>query len=192
MIAIALLCSFVLLALGLASFLISRRGGTAGVSTRIVPDGDAFVAVRGWNQVELEQILAAIAQSYDLPREALLSSQQRDGSYAVTFPQGVQAAHLFFLVNYLHYPVGFDLDGRKIAVAGNVTLTEAFGVPDAAMLGRAATIYVPADDADYDLVFVQVQPGATYSVPFTNLSWNETKDPRMPLDIMEMRRTARE
>lgn len=86
---------------------------------------------------------------------------------------------MLFLVNYLHYPEDFDLARREIGATATVTLTERMGTP-AGLTGRKATIYVPAGDTDYDLVYMRVEPASYFEISFTNLRPVAVTDGREP------------
>ena len=87
------------------------------------------------------------------------------------------------MVNYVRYPKKFDLSHRSIGVLGRVVLTAAFGVPDSALIGNRAVIYVPSNDTEYDLVYARVESGRTYTIPFTSLIWEATGAARMPAEV---------
>jgi hypothetical protein len=145
------------------------------------PHNDNSVVVRGWAGAELERILGDFRQSYEIPQASGWSmTAGPGGELVIAFPNDIEPRLLFFLVNYIQYPKGFDLTQRTIAVLSHVVLTPAFGIPDNTLIGKHAVIYVPSNDTEYDLVCAKVENGGAYEIPFTNLIWKRASDPRMP------------
>jgi hypothetical protein len=143
------------------------------------PNNQTMVVVRGWKQVELQKIVADFLPMYGIPRLAVaIASGER--VLEIRFPSDIQPKLLMFLVNYVQNPKGFDLSHRSIGVVAHVVLTPAFGAPSPNLVGRRATIYVPANDTDYDVVYVRTESGETYRVPFSEMKWDRTDDPRLP------------
>lgn len=145
-----------------------------------------FVIVQGWNERELRTIIADFTSMY---RGQLTASFQPavmridDNRYRIQFPQGIKLETFTFLVNYLNYPIHLDLTGRSIAVAGFATLGDESPTP---LIGQNAVFYVPANDHDYDDVYIRV--GAmTYSDSFTDEVWKPVTDPRMSTTVASLR-----
>jgi len=146
-------------------------------------DNKTSLSVKGWEQAELGKIVADFSKQYDLPSTAMKIRTQSSKAAVMTFPNDIEPRLLFFLVNYVQYPNGFDLKGRSIAAVAHVILTPAFGVPDSMLIGKPAEIYVPAHDTEYDLVYAQVGSQKAYRIPFTNLIWQAAADARVPAAI---------
>jgi len=148
------------------------------------PANRTSVSVRGWSGGELHQILSDFRRAYDLPQHSDWTvTDTPNGDHLITFPSDIQPKLLFFLVNYIQYPKNFDLTQRSIGVLCHTTLTSAFGVPDASLVGKKAMIYVPANDTEYDLVYAKVDSAEVYRIPFTTLIWETTGDARIPNSI---------
>lgn len=118
---------------------------------------------------------------YDLSRAAIVVEAGPANVLTVTFPNDIEPKLLFFLVNYIQYPNGFDLGRRTIGAMAHVILTPAFGVPDLELIGKRATMYVPADDTEYDLIYARTESGDAYQISFTNLIWERVADARVPV-----------
>jgi hypothetical protein len=122
-----------------------------------------------------------------LPVDSTVAIKQENADrFAITFPKDIQPKILYFLVNYLQYPREFDLKNRSIAVVARVVLTPAFGAPDDVLSGKNAMIYVPANDTDYDLVYVRIEQGQAYKVSFTDLVWQPVDEARVPGGIANL------
>jgi hypothetical protein len=117
---------------------------------------------------------------YDLAPDSVVVTPRAAAGYDLRFPKDIRPDYLFYLVNYLVYPKGFDLKGRAIGVLCHTRVTAAFGPPETSIVGREVEIYVPAPDEDYDRVYARVEGHATYIIPFTDLIWQTTSDPRRP------------
>lgn len=151
------------------------------------PQNDTTVYVRGWTRSELDQILSDFDGIYDLPKPGDWTvTDGPHGDLVIAFPSDIQPKLLLFLVNYIQYPEKFDLKHRTIGVLCRVTLTSAFGLPAASLVGQKAMIYVPANDTEYDLVYARVESGGAYKIPFTTLIWERVSDPRLPNSVQAL------
>ena len=153
-------------------------------SSATTTNTDVSISVRGWLRPELDHILTDFLNGYDL-RAALVVNVNAVSNdvLVITFPQGIASDKLIFLVNYIQYPKHFNLEKRKIGVVGRVLLTAAFGIPDPTFTGQRATIYIPADDTEYDLVYAKVESKGVYKIQFTDMDWKPVHDARVPTTI---------
>lgn len=168
-----------------ASVLRARSSGTAELPFTPNPASDTYVNCRGWSQAELKKILADFRSVYEGrlgPSGNFKTQRVSADEFRITFPNDIPPTLLSFLVNYLQYPRDFDLSTHNIAVLAVVKLTAAFPVPSAAYVGQTARIYVPANDRQYDLVYVAV--GSEYFEQlFTNMAWRPAKEGRIPANV---------
>ena len=176
--------------LAVASLTYWMTVGQSGVQdTKILPafsadpQKDNTLSIQGWDQQEIDRILADFSKQYELPVTTLRAEQKFDKKFVIVLPKDFEPRLLFFLVNYIQYPRGFDLKQHSIGVVAFVVLSSTFGVPDADLSGKRAIIYVPADDTDYDRVYAQAETGKTYQIPFTDLIWKRVTDARIPAAI---------
>lgn len=143
---------------------------------------DKEVLVRGWKNEELRRILDDFKAMYRdrLPADfAVTVRPLADGAMRLTFPADLPPPFFAWFVNYIRYPKDFDLDMRSIVVLGRTTLSAAFEPPEEKMIGQKAIFYVPADDREYDLVFVRVG-AVTYEFSFSRGEWKVMSSERMP------------
>jgi hypothetical protein len=186
--AVAVAC--ILLTVVLARFALSIQKAVVQdnrMTESFVPDptNKTTLSVRGWTRGELDQMLGDFRKGYDLPDTSDWTVEAKSGDiFTVAFPQDIQPKFFLFLVNYVRYPKNFDLANRLIGVLGRVVLTAAYGVPDPALIGKQAEIYVPADDDQYDEVYARVDHGAAYRISFTNLIWQPVREARAPAEIV--------
>src|SRR5947207_14433850 len=126
-------------------------------------DNDKVIVVKGWNEDELQMILADFieADTSGVASYKIEVEKRDEDLYSLTFSQDIHAAVFGFLVNYLAYPRNFGLAGRSIIVAGKTRLSSDFqGIPQS-LLGNKAIIYLPENDQDYDVVYLQTETGVT-------------------------------
>lgn len=158
-------------------------------TTVFVPDpkSDKRIVASGWTDDELKKILEDFAKLYELDRSFATRVKSVDSdNVLVSFPNDIPSDVFFFLVNYLNYPERYELSGRQIAVAGKVTLTPTFDLPEPSLAGKAAKVYVPADDQDFDLVYVVLPSGERYEVSFTDHRWKRVEEARMSRAVREL------
>jgi hypothetical protein len=161
----------------------SRQAALMESAYRPTVDSGKSVTVLGWREDELSRIVAAFGRAYALPPSAVLVSKRGDERFALTFPGDIEPRLLFFLVNYLSYPRDFDLKDRRIVAFCRVVLDSSYGIPDPQLKGVGAVVYVPAEDTEFDNVFVRTLAGTTFKVPFSRMIWSAVEDPRMPKEV---------
>jgi hypothetical protein len=108
----------------------------------------------------------------------------------LTFPEDIHPFVFTSLVNYLLYPIEFAVVDRSIAVAGKATLDSAFeGIPES-LCGEKAVLYIPEDDQDYDVVYLQTSSGANLAYSFSeDEGWKPAKAARLSLDVESLAET---
>jgi len=146
------------------------------------PNNDKIILVQGWSETELRQILADFVDE-DL---TLFSSfgfeieERSEDSFALTFPEDIHPNEFGLLVNYLAYPVGFDLKARTVVVAGRATLNSDFDGLPRSLAGSKAIFYLPDQDKDHDVVYLQTESGLTLARSCSEGTWFRVKEPRLP------------
>lgn len=143
-------------------------------------DNDKEIMVRGWPERELGKIVDDFRRqdAIDVPME--IEIQKRDEhEFLLTFPADIAPWDFAALVNYLNYPINFDLPDRTVAIAGKTTLTTDFhGIPDA-LLGKKAFLYVPEDDDDYTSVYLRTGKGESFASSFDEFVWHPVREARL-------------
>lgn len=149
------------------------------------PNNDKVIMVKGWNEAELNRILDDFIEedSSSAPEYKIDVHKRDENLYDLTFPQDIHPALLGFLVNYLSYPTNLGLGQRSIAVAGKITLDSNFqGIPES-LIGRKAIIYVPENDQDYDVIYLQAETGAALANSFTEGIWRKVANARLSNEV---------
>jgi hypothetical protein len=150
---------------------------------------DKELLVRGWSNAELRQILGDFQRlSGDrLPSNFSTEIHTGDGAVLrVTFPADIPSMDFCFLVNYVQYPKGFDLQSRTILVAGRATISSDFLPSDQSLIGKRILVYVPSEDKRYDEVFAQAE-GQSYEFPFTLTGFKPAPEPRLPVGVSDLK-----
>ena len=143
------------------------------------------VIVNGWSREELSGILTDFADSYsgDLGSDFNYEVCPRDGgSTRITFPHNIPATQFSFLINYLQHPKNYDLKAHSISVLGKAALSPDFHPPNGSLVGQQAVFYIPANNKDYDLVYVRVGD-ETFANSFAARHWKKIADPRLPAGV---------
>ena len=104
----------------------------------------------------------------------------------ITFPNDIEPHFFCFLINYVQYPKGFNLQSRVILVAGKATIGSAFLPSDHSLIGKRIVFYIPTDDKEYDVVFAQVE-GQVYEYPFSSERWRRVRESRLPVGISDLK-----
>lgn len=169
-------------ALAAVLYLIGRSQRRSGSNSFVgSPTNDKEVIVQGWSEIELARILSDFENKYagQLGSAYSVVLQKRGSAMRLSFPKDIPEDEFCFLVNYIYYPEGFDLKSRSIVASGRATLSDGFGVPDKALIGRVGIFYVPSNDHEYDLVYVRVGD-RTFENSFASTRWKAVDDPRFP------------
>jgi hypothetical protein len=152
------------------------------------PNNDKAILIQGWNEDELSQILDDFVEE-DLSAFAAFRieiEKRLENSFALTFPEDVHPAEFLSLINYLAYPVNFDPAGRSIIVAGKTTLNSDFDGLPKSLEGKKALLYLPQNDEDYDVVFLQTDSGVVLAKSFNEGVWRKVNDARLSSAVMSL------
>jgi hypothetical protein len=145
------------------------------------PENDKAILIQGWNEDELRQILDDFVEE-DLSAFAAFQidiKQRFENSFALTFPEDIHPDEFASLINYLAYPIDFDLAGRSIVVAGKTTLNSDFDGLPKSLEGKKAMLYLPENDDDYQVVYLQIESGETLAKSLNEGAWRKVKDARL-------------
>jgi len=152
------------------------------------PNNDKAILIQGWNEDELRQILDDFVEE-DLTAFAAFRieiEKRLESSFALTFPEDVHPAEFLSLINYLAYPINFDPAGRSIIVAGKTTLNSDFDGLPKSLEGKKALLYLPENDEDYDVVFLQTDSGVVLANSFNEGVWRKVNEPRLSSAVMSL------
>ena len=146
------------------------------------PDNDKVILLQGWSEDELGRLLGNFVEE-DLSAFAAFRieiTERIENSFALTFPEDVHPAEFLSLINYLAYPLDFDLGGRSVTVAGRTTLNSDFDGLPTSIKGQKAILYLPENDDDYDVIYLQTDSGVTFAKSFNGGAWGRVEDARLP------------
>jgi len=146
------------------------------------PNNDKAILIEGWNEDELRRILEDFVEQ-DLTAFAAFRieiEKHLENSFVLIFPEDIHPAEFVSLINYLAYPIHFDAAGRTIMVAGKTTLNSDFDGLPKSLAGKKAILYIPDNDEDHDVVYLQTESSITLAKSFNAVAWRMVKDPRLP------------
>ncbi len=138
--------------------------------------------VSGWEADELDNGLDDFAARGSTGRPPPIAMYEHsENLYRLTFPEDIPVVNFIDLINYLNYPIDLGEPERKITVAGNASLNSEFaGIPET-LWGEGAIVYVPRDDEDHDVVYLQAATGQTFVFSFNQKGyWRRVNDSRLP------------
>lgn len=148
------------------------------------PNNDKAITVSGWNEEELSKALDDFngLDTSDPPPK--IDIQKRfEKLFRLTFPEDTSVFDFVALVNYLNYPIDLGSPEREITVAGKTTLNSAFaGIPES-FWGKRAILYVPQNDEDYDVVYLQTEASAFANSFNQEGGWRRVDDPRLSSQV---------
>ncbi len=149
---------------------------------------DKAILVQGWNEDELRKILDNFVEQ-DLSAFAAfrIEIQNRfEDSFALTFPEDIHPAEFVSLINYLAYPFDFGLAGRSIIVVGTTTLNSDFDGLPKSFAGKKALLYLPENNDDYTVVYLQVESEGTLAKSLSKGDWLKLKDAGPPSAVVSL------
>jgi hypothetical protein len=143
------------------------------------PHNDKLIITRGWNETELRGMIDDfVAQNTGLPFEVeIIKRFERD--FCLTFPADIHSFDYLALINYLNYPIDFPASRHSIDVIGKATLTSDFQGVQESLIGEKALFYIPENDKDFDLVFVDTATNSTLKFSLSEQVWQPASS-RMP------------
>jgi hypothetical protein len=145
------------------------------------PYNDKEILIQGWDEDELNQILDDFVEA-DLSVFAAFQieiEKRLEDSFVLTFPEDIHPDEFLSLINYLAYPINFNLAERAIVVAGRTTLNSDFDGLPKSLAGKKALLYLPENDQDYDVVFLQTESTLTLAKTLGEGAWRKVNDARL-------------
>ena len=152
-------------------------------------ENDKVIMVSGWKEEELRKIIDDFIEMYkrdSYPAYTINLEKRGDYIHRFTFPRDIHPLLFTFLINYLAYPSAFDLTTRSILVGGTSTLTSAFEGIDSSLFGQKAILYIPENDQDHAVVYLQTERGLNLANSFTELVWRRVKTARLSIDVKSL------
>ncbi|MBO9498520.1 MAG: hypothetical protein J7496_10860 [Novosphingobium sp.] len=151
-----------------------------GFSDTPLPDRRICLLVSGSSEAELMKILGHFRALYDVEVD-IAPLQGSAGVFRASFPDGISPKILALLVNFLAYPdEECEVKSHDARALARLSLCPECGIPDAGMEGRMASLYVPDGDTEYDLVYLRVDGGGAFRIPFTDMRWHPAPAARWP------------
>jgi hypothetical protein len=189
-----LLLVIVLVALVAVACLSFRGGGASPESASILnftpnPQNDKTLLVKGWNEAEIRKIIHDFIETYKndgYPAYTIEPHKQSENLYRLTFPQDIHPLLFTFLVNYIAYPFDLDYKNRSIIVGGRTTLNAGFEGIDSSFVGKKAVLYIPENDQDYNVVYMQTESGINLLTSFDSLKWRRVNDARLSNEVKNL------
>lgn len=159
-----------------------------GFSDTPLPDSRIRLLVGGPSEAELMKILGHFRALYDVEVDI---APLDGGVFRAAFPEGISPKILAFLINFLVYPdEECDMHGHEALVLVRLSLCPECGIPDARLHGRMASLYVPDNDSEFDLVHLRLDSGEAFRIPFTDMRWHPTDEVRWPPELDGLARLA--
>src|SRR5688500_14801262 len=147
---------------------------------------DKMIVVKGWSEIEIQKFIRDFTETYknDGYDPYTIEIDKRDDDlFQLTFPKDIHPGHFTFLVNYIAYPFDLDLDDGTVFVGGKTTLSAEFDGVDSSLIGQKAILYIPPDDQDQDVVYMQTEFGINLAISFSELKWKRVTDARLSSEV---------
>ena len=184
-----LLFAIVLVALITVACLSMRKRETSSPTFISNPQNDKIIVVDGWDEAEIQKIIHDFVATYKddgYPAYTIEPHKQAEKRFRLTFPQDIHPLLFTFLVNFVAYPFDLDLKNRTILVGGKTTLDAGFNGVDSTLFGKKAILYVPENDRDYDVVYMQTESATNFANSFKSSEWKPVNDPRLPNGVKNL------
>jgi len=65
-------------------------------------------------------------------------------------------------------------------------LSAEFDGVDSTFVGKKAVLYVPQDDQDHDVVYMQTESGINLANSFTEIKWKRVNDARLSSEVRNL------
>jgi hypothetical protein len=146
------------------------------------PVNDKVILIKGWNEVEIRKIITDFIETYKsdgYPSYSIEPHKQEEDLFRLTFPKDLHPTLFTFLINYLAYPFDLDFKNRNVIVGGKTTVSAAFDGVDSSLVGKKAILYIPENDQDHDVVYMQTESGINLANSFREIRWRRVNDARL-------------
>jgi hypothetical protein len=151
------------------------------------PHNDKAITVSGWTEDELRMALDDfIEEDASGSPPKIVMHKRFENLYHLTFPEDIRASDFIALVNYLNYPIDLSVAGRTITVVGKTTLNSDFAQAPGSLMGKKAILYVPDNDEDYDVVYLQAETGTILETSLSRETWHQVNEPRMGNEVKRL------
>lgn len=148
------------------------------------PKNDKAIVVSGWTQVELQGIIADFIAGNPAALQTRIEVEEIGPAlFKLTFPSDIGFGEFGILVNYLNYPLNLALANRSILAVARATLSSDFHNIPESLAGIRAIIYVPENDRDYDVVYLQTETGVTLMNSFSEGVWRTVNEARLSDEV---------
>jgi hypothetical protein len=150
---------------------------------------DKVILVKGWNEQEVKKIVNDFIETYKddgYPAYTIDFKEHQNNIFRLTFSKDIHPRLFTFLVNYLAYPFDLDLKNRSIIVSGKTTLSAAFDGLDPSLIGKKAILYIPENDQDHDVVYMQTDSGVNLANSFTEIKWRRVDAARLSAVVRDL------
>ena len=153
------------------------------------PNNDKVIVVKGWNEIEIQKIIRDFNETYKndgYQPYSIEAHKKGNELFQLSFPKDIHPRLFTFLVNYIAYPFDLDLKGRNVVVGGKTTLSAEFDGIDSSFVGKKAILYLPQDDQDHNVVYMQTESGISLANSFTEVKWRRVNDARLSSEVRNL------
>jgi hypothetical protein len=153
------------------------------------PMNDKVILVKGWNETEIQKIISDFTETYKndgYQPYTIEAHKKEENLVRLSFPKDIHPRLFTFLVNYIAYPFDLDLKNRTLVVGAKTTLSAEFDGLDSSFVGKGAILYIPQDDQDHDVVYMQTDSGMNLANSFTEIKWKRVNDARLSSEVRNL------
>ena len=153
------------------------------------PMNDKVILVKGWNETEIQKIISDFTETYKndgYQPYTIEVYNKEENLFRLSFPKDIHPRLFTFLVNYIAYPFDLDLKNRTVVVGAKTTLSAEFDGLDSSFVGKRAILYIPQDDQDHDVVYLQTDSGMNLANSFTEIKWKRVNDARLSSEVRNL------
>lgn len=152
------------------------------------PINDTVILVKGWDESEIQKIISDFTDAYknDGYPPYTIEAHKEESLIRLSFPEDIHPVLFTFLVNYAAYPFDLEMKNRSIIVGGKTTLSTEFDGLDSNLDGQRAVLYIPQDDQDHDVVYMQTESGVSLANSFTETRWRRVTDARLSSEVRNL------
>lgn len=143
-------------------------------------ENDKVLFIQGLKREDLERMIEDFRTMYELAdfcRYKVLPNSFSQ-KFVLYFPNDLDFETLCYLVNYLHYPIGFSIQ-PEVRAWTTAKVEGKWLKPE--LIGRRLMLYIPEGDKDYTQVHMTSEDGISYAINiashFSNLKSNSSFEP---------------
>ena len=131
-------------------------------------ENDKLIIVQNVNRESIKKVVQQICNLYNADAYKLLPRiiEFSDRKFAIFFPYNIRFEEFCYVVNYLYYPQGLNLDYEPIIKGWTTICSNDLWVTQE-LVGKKISLFIPSGDQEYNNVYFVTEANKVYKAEFS-------------------------